>query len=477
MAQPNSVKMVEICRVAPKPGAPDLLSLPLTYFDSLFLRFPPVQRLYFYELISSSSSSSTGTDSVVLAYLKTSLSLTLKHFVPLAGNLTWPQDSHTPILSYAQGDAVSLTVAESDADNFDHLSSNDVFLESKAYHPLVPQLEASHERAAAIALQITLFPGRGFAIGTAMHHAILDGKTSNSFVKSWAHACSKQIENGFSIESDISLPEQLKPLYDRTVIYDPTGLGLESIYLNDWQNLDGPNNRSVKVWELKAPPDDSVRSIFEFTRAQIQTLRQMVLEKVSDPVHLHLSTFSLACAYTWVCLVKAQEIEAGKVSVQAFSVDCRSRLDPPVPENYFGNCMMGAMGFAEAKELLGEDGLVVAVTAISETIKGLDKNGVLKGAHELYFSKIKDLLQAEGIYSTAGSHRFQIYDTNFGWGRPKKVEVVSIDRTGAISVSDSKNGGGGIEIGVVLKKDCMEAFASLFAEGFGDSFGKHRVRG
>ncbi|KAM5552208.1 hypothetical protein ABKV19_026865 [Rosa sericea] len=388
MAQPNSVKMVELCRVAPKPDAPDLLSLPLTYFDSLWLRFPPVQRLYFYELTSSSSSSSTSTDSVVLAYLKTSLSLTLKHFVPLAGNLTWPQDSHTPLLSYVQGDAVSLTVAESDADNFDHLSSNDVFLEYKAYHPLVPQLEASHERAAAIALQITLFPGRGFAIGTAMHHAILDGKTSNSFVKSWAHACSKQIENGFSIESDISLPEQLKPLYDRTVIYDPTGLGLDSIYLNDWQNLDGPNNRSVKVWELKAPPDDSVRSIFEFTRAQIQTLRQMVLEKVSDPLHLHLSTFSLACAYTWVCLVKAQEIEADKVSVQAFTVDCRSRLDPPVPENYFGNCMMGVMGFAEAKELLGEDGLVVAVTAISETIKGFGQEwGFERGPRGLLFEK------------------------------------------------------------------------------------------
>ncbi|PRQ54755.1 putative isoflavone-7-O-beta-glucoside 6''-O-malonyltransferase [Rosa chinensis] len=475
MAQPNSVKLVEICRVAPKPGAPDLLSLPLTYFDSLWLRFPPVQRLYFYELTSSSSSnSSTSADTVVLAYLKTSLSLTLKHFVPLAGNLTWPQDSHTPLLSYVQGDTVSLTVAESDADNFDHLSSNNVFLESKAYHPLVPQLESSHERTAAIALQITLFPGRAFAIGTAMHHAILAGKTYISFVKSWAHACSKKIEIGLSIGSDISLPEQLKPLYDRTVIYDPTGLGLESIYLNDWQNLDGPNNRSVKVWELNAPPDDSVRSIFEFTGAQIQTLRQMVLEKVSDPVHLHLSTFSLACAYTWVCLVKAQEIEAGKVSVQVVSVDCRSRLDPPVPENYFGNCMMGVMGFADAKELLGEDGLVAAVTAIGETIKGLDKNGVLKRAHELYFSKIKDLFQAEGIYATASSHRFQIYDTNFGWGRPKKVDVVSIDRTaGAISVSDSKNGGGGIEFGVVLKKDCMEAFASLFAVGFG----KHRVRG
>ncbi|KAK9913055.1 hypothetical protein M0R45_036881 [Rubus argutus] len=462
MAQPDSVKMVEICRVAPKPGSPDSatpdqVSLSLTYFDMVWLRFPPVQRLYFFELTSSSST----TDSI-LADLKTSLSLTLQHYAPLAGNLTWPQDSQTPILSYVRGDAVSLTVAESDADNFDHLSSNSVFVESKTYHPLVPKLEASHERVAAIALQITLFHGRGFAIGTAMHHAILDGKTSTSFVKSWAHACSsKHAENG----SHISL---LEPLYDRTIIHDPTGLGLESTFSKEWQNLDGPNNRSVKLWEMEAPPADSVRSIFEVTRAKIQTLRKMVLEKVSDSVLLHLSTFCLTCAYTWVCLVKAQELEAEKISIQIFSVDCRARLDPPIPENYFGNCLRGVLGVAKAKELLAEDGLVVAVTAISEAIKGLEKNGVLNGIDELFVPRVKHLIQAEGVYSVAGSHRFQIYDTDFGWGRPKKVEVVSIDRTGAISLSDSKNGGGGVEVGVVLQKDCMEAFASLFAKGFGN---------
>ncbi|XP_050367164.1 phenolic glucoside malonyltransferase 1-like [Argentina anserina] len=457
MEQPNAVKLVEICRVAPKSSRQDLLSLPLTYFDSLWLRFSPVQRLYFYEFTPPSPADS------ILAYLKTSLSLTLDHFLPLAGNLTWPQDSARPILSYVQGDTVTLTVAESDADNFNHLSSNSVFVQTKAYHPLVPQLQSSHERAAAIAFQITLFPGRGFAIGTAMHHAILDGKTSNSFVKSWAHACSKLVESGLSVGSDISLPE---PLYDRTCIHDPTELGLESFYLNEWLKMDGPNNRSLKLWELKPPPDDSVRSIFEFTRAQIQTLRQMVVEKLSDPVHVHLSSFSLVCAYTWVCLVKAQEVDAGKTSLQGFTVDCRSRLDPPVPQNYFGNCIRGVMVSAEAKELLGEDGLVVAVTAISEAILGLDKNGILNGAEEVYISKIRDFFQVEGLYSVAGSHRFEIYDTNFGWGMPKKVEVVSIDRTGAYSVSDSKSGGGGIEVGVVLKKHYMEAFASLFAQGF-----------
>lgn len=45
------------------------------------------------------------------------------------------------------------------------------------------------------------------------------------------------------------------------------------------------------------------------------------------------------------------------------------------------------------------------------------------------------------------------------------MEIVSIDRTGAVSFAESKDGGGGVEIGVVLEKQEMEVFASLFTNG------------
>ncbi|CAB4274797.1 unnamed protein product [Prunus armeniaca] len=180
----TSVKLVEVCRVAPQPQ-PDVaeFSLPQTFFDLLWL------------------------------------SLTLQHFLPLAGNITWPQDSHKPVLSYVQGDAVSLTTAHSDAD-FHRLSSNDFNIEAKEYHPLVPRLAISREKAAVMAFQITLFPNSsGFSIGISMHHAALDGKTLFMFLKSWAHLCKH--------EPDTLLPDQLKPFYDRRVfIHDPAGLEL-----------------------------------------------------------------------------------------------------------------------------------------------------------------------------------------------------------------------------------------------------------
>ncbi|XP_024179124.1 anthocyanin 5-aromatic acyltransferase [Rosa chinensis] len=225
--------------------------------------------------------------------------------------------------------------------------------------------------------------------------------------------------------------------------------------------MDGPNNRSLMVWELQVP-QDAIRGTFELTRAFIQSLRGHVLAAIGSDTILRLSTFSLACAYTWVCLVKAEETKEDKARI-IFSVDCRSRLDPPLPATYFGNCLVGCLVVAETKGLLGEDGLVVALSAISEALRNFEKKGILNGAEN--WVSILSSVRIGRLVGIAGSHQFGAYETDFGWGSPSKVEVVSIDRTGAISLTDSKNGGGGVDVGLVLKKHHMDAFASLFAKG------------
>lgn len=60
---------------------------------------------------------------------------------------------------------------------------------------------------------------------------------------------------------------------------------------------------------------------------------------------------------------------------------------------------------------------------------------------------------------------FGFYNTDFGWGQPRKSNSVSKNLTGQICLSDSRNGDGGVEVGLVLKKHHMEAFTSLFVDG------------
>ncbi|XVE93327.1 hypothetical protein REPUB_Repub01dG0182400 [Reevesia pubescens] len=112
--------------------------------------------------LSESTSTPSHFNSKILPRLEQSLSLSLLHYLPLAGNLRWC--SPKPIILCTPNDSISLTVAESNAKNFDSLSGNEMYKENEL-HPLVPKLMISDVTAAILSLQITLFPSQGFSIG------------------------------------------------------------------------------------------------------------------------------------------------------------------------------------------------------------------------------------------------------------------------------------------------------------------------
>ncbi|CAN1796008.1 Phenolic glucoside malonyltransferase 2, partial [Linum perenne] len=127
---------------------------PLFWFGT-----PPVERLFFYSITSSSPSDFF--NSKILPTLKLSLSVSLSYFYPLASSLTWPSNSSNPFLlchSSSSSSGVSLTVAESTAD-FDHLASDQIRI-SQESHPYIPLLPSSDSESDVISLQITLFPNQ-----------------------------------------------------------------------------------------------------------------------------------------------------------------------------------------------------------------------------------------------------------------------------------------------------------------------------
>ncbi|WVZ15281.1 hypothetical protein V8G54_012847 [Vigna mungo] len=380
-ASPASLKVIQVCSVAPlqEPTLSNLVptSLPLTFFDLLWLRFPPVQRLFFYHFPHPTSSFLHS----LLPSLKHSLSLTLQHFLPFSGTLTWPSHSPKPIINYLPGDTVSFIVAQSDQ-NFDHLCSH--LCEASQRHHLAPHLANSHDKASLLAVQVTLFPNAGFCIGVTTHHAAFDGKSSSMFIKAWAYICSNLI-----------------------------------------QKLKQYGNSKVKV-------------------------------------AVHLSTFSVTCAYVLACWVKANQVKEEHV-LYIFAVDCRRRLDPPIPATYFGNCVKGQYVVPLTKELAGKDGFICALEKIVEALNRVKEEEVLNGA-EKWVSLMHEPGEAR-ITSTAGSPLFEVYSIDFGWGRPKKVDMVSADKTRAFSISESRDINGGIEIGLMLSKSEMEDFTTLFLQG------------
>ncbi|KAF9663823.1 hypothetical protein SADUNF_Sadunf17G0092000 [Salix dunnii] len=462
MASPNSVKILEICRVTPAFDSVDAsteFSLPLTYFDITWLKFPPAECLYFFKLNESSSRPSI-FHSEILPALQLSLSRTLGHFVPLAGHLTWPPNSSKPVIVYALNDALSLTVAESDA-NFDRFIRSEI-REAVESHPYIPELHVTNTIASLIALQITFFPCKGFSIGMAIHRAVLDGKSVSMFVNTWAYLCKHN-----QIEKSLLLLPELRPSFDRTSVQD--SFGLESVYLNQWEATIIPgsefNSRSLKLMPNLRVSSNLLRATFRLSREAINELKESVLryhQAGSSPKKkLHLSTYVLTCAYVSVCLVKARGGDSYRKVYYVFSVDCRSRVEPPLPPNYFGNCVAVHHMGAEAKAFIEENGVAIIAEKLSELINGLE-NGPFQGAKERLVM-LRGLGQEVQKFGVAGSTRLGFYGLDFGWGNVEKVEITSIDRTNGFSVMEFGDvSSGGIEIGVVLARQEMERFASLF---------------
>lgn len=61
----------------------------------------------------------------------------------------------------------------------------------------------------------------------------------------------------------------------------------------------------------------------------------------------------------------------------------------------------------------------------------MKEDGVLNGA-EKWASVYLSSENIVKMTTVAGSPRFEVYSADFGWGRPRKVEVSSIDRTRSI---------------------------------------------
>jgi isoflavone 7-O-glucoside-6''-O-malonyltransferase len=236
-------------------------------------------------------------------------------------------------------------------------------------------LNTSHEKASLVSFQVTLFPNNGFCIGITTHHAGLDGKSSTNFMKSWSYiTCS----NSNLDSSYLSLPENLTPFIDRSLIEDQYN-GISEAYGYALMKHGGPNNKSLKVWDsFGTSKTDAIKSLFELTPSNIQKLKAYAKNEMKMNV-TNLSTFSITCAYVLSCLVEVEKPKEEKV-IFIFSIDCRTRMDPPISSMYIGNCVAGQKVELEPKKFVGKDGFLSALEGMNEGLNKVKNDGVLNGA-------------------------------------------------------------------------------------------------
>lgn len=438
-----TVKLIRHCQVSPPPGTVAQNYMPLTFLDLLWLNFSPFSRLLFYDL----NITVTDFTQILVPSLKKSLSLTLQHYFPLAGKLLIPttcdHDSacvNKPSIRYLDGDSVSLTVADAEYDADFIRLTGDQSRDFSDLSCLAPQLPPAMKEkslddgcevqvSSVLAIQVTYFPGQGICIGFTSSHAVADGSTMFNFIRAWG-LISKSSPLNISADAPSVMLKNSQlfsfPFYDRSVIEDPKNLA--GIYLSQM----GEKYSSQTPPALAPPsvPAKKVRATFVLHQTDIEALKKLVSTKL--PRLSHLSSFTVACGYMWSCLAKTQKAidcnEEDEEEHLIVAVDCRARLDPPLPETYFGNCLTICFITTKNSELVGEEdeGLIKAAELIGQSIhKKLNEYGILKGAEMWYedFKEVKTKWKRERITGIAGSPKFYFYDIDFGWGNPKNMNL------------------------------------------------------
>ena len=107
---------------------------------------------------------------------------------------------------------------------------------------------------------------------------------------------------------------------------------------------------------------------------------------------------------------------------------------------------------------------MAAMEAIGRKTKELD--GEDFGGTEWWISESKVLMGSDGHAAIRGLPKLDLYDGDFGWGRPRKIEEISIDGMKlVISLTESIDFKGGIKIRLVLPKNQMDFFCFYFSWG------------
>ncbi|KAJ0968818.1 hypothetical protein J5N97_021695 [Dioscorea zingiberensis] len=430
-----SVRVLDQCQISPPRSTDSRHPLDLTFFDIMWMCNGAVSRLFFYDHPHPIADFTAS----VLPPLKSSLSATLHHFYPLAGRFRRSAEDNTKFqLRYSDGDFVPFTVTECTDGDFTDVSGYHDRSPSKL-QPLVSHLHVGFSDAdPLLAVQVTVFPNKGFVVGVKISHVACDGRSFMHFVRSWAATCRGEP----SVEP--------LPSFDRTIVSIPETLSVASPddvkeYYDSIPDAPKP----------ATPSEPIVMRSFKFGKRDIEKLKQRV--------PFRSSSFMVACACAWVSLLKARGAYytgGEKRTKLIFPADSRERLNPPKSPAYFGNCIRPCFTDAVEGDLLGEDGLVVACEAIGRAIKELE-GGVFNGWEKWR----ENFASAEKPMAVAGSPKFGAYGVDFGWGRPVKVDLAGlVECLGVISLSENRDEEGGVELGISLVESEMNVFSSSVSD-------------
>jgi BAHD acyltransferase len=153
----------------------------------------------------------------------------------------------------------------------------------------------------------------------------------------------------------------------------------------------------------------------------------------------------------------ARDLKPEEYTVYTVFADCRKRVDPPMPEAYFGN-LIQAIFTVTAAGLLSAHPPQFGASLIQKAIDSHDANAI-DGRNKEWESAPKIFqFKDAGVNCVAvgSSPRFKVYDIDFGWGAPEIVRSGTNNKfDGMIYLYPGKSGGRSIDVELTLEPEAL----------------------
>lgn len=422
----ENISVEIISREIIKPSSPTPSSLMYRELSLIDQMAPPsyTPAIFFYR---PQKSENVDDQSLKVRRIRASLARTLTRFNHLAGTMTER--------FFVDCNDVGVQFFEAKVDcEISMLLDNP---EIGVLHRLLPlvftsnRAESTNGSEILLVVQCCSFICGGVAVAVCLSHKLADGASAATFVKAWAADARGGNES------------VLEPNFDAVKLFPP-------------RKIPG-FKRGIEASKEKISTKRLV-----FAKSNIAALKELASGAAGGSVVKPPSRVVAVSSFIWLRLIALARTRPMKAKLfgALYPVDLRGRMDPPLPENSFGNVSWFTIATSPV-EINADLPLLVAKvrTAIQEIDSGFVKK--LEDSENLL-----DLMkQVDKQLSTGDVHlwsftswcRFPVYEADFGWGKPTWVCSPSRPFQNVVVLMDTSDGDG-VEAWVNLKEEDMAIF-------------------
>ncbi|KAJ4966507.1 hypothetical protein NE237_018356 [Protea cynaroides] len=382
----------------------------------------------------------------IIDNLKDSLSRTLVQFLPLAGHLVTHKQEDPPSYSISisldckNTPGVEFMHAVADVTTSDILSPIDVPPIVQSFFPLDKAVNHDGHTLPLLAVQVTEILD-GIFIACSFNHVVGDGVSYWNFFNAWAEIC--RTINGK--QDHISCP----PILQRWFL-DGHGPII---------NL--PFSHHDEFIDRYRPPVVLRERYFHFSSQSIARLKAKANTEDNTST---ISSFQALSALVWRCVTRSRRrLSSHQKTSCRFAINNRSRLNPPLSPDYFGNCVQPAGADATVGEVLNH-GFGWAARLLHDAVSGHSDSKVRESLEAWMRSPL--IYQFRKHFDPSSimmgcSPRFNMYGCDFGWGKAEAVRSGSANKfDGKVSLYPGREGGGSVDLEVNLPAESMTALES-----------------